>query len=69
MATTEGVFETVFDSCVRGYLQYIPRRTGSGAGRNTPRVRKLGNAHDIFTVKVKKAGVIIVHVPKKISST
>ena len=31
--------------------------------------RKVGNAHDPYAVKVMKAGTMVGHLPKKISST
>ena len=68
MATTEGVFETFFDSCVRGYHVY-QEEWDPVLGEILPCTCELGNTHDIFAVKVTKAGVTVGHVPKKISLT
>ena len=67
MATTEGVFETFFDSCVRGYV--YQEKWNPVLGETPPCTRELGNTHNIFAVKVTKAGATIGHVPKKISLT
>ena len=53
MATTERVFETFFDSCVRGYRVY-QEEWDPVLGKILPCTRELGNPHDIFTVKVIK---------------
>jgi len=68
MESSRGVFEAFFDSCVRGFHVYQEVWTPV-LGEILPCTRELGNAHDIFAVKVTKDGVTIGHVPKKISST
>ena len=60
--------ETKFCTCVRGYRVYqndwIP-----ALGEALWCSRKVGNAHDPYAVKVMKAGTMVGHLPKKISST
>ena len=68
MATTKGVFDIFFDSCVRGYYVY-QEEWDPVLGKTLPCTRKLGNAHNIFVVKVTKTGVNVGHMPKKISWT
>jgi len=68
MASTGEVFEILFESCVRGFHVYQDVWTPL-LGELLSCTRELGNAHDIFAVRVTKEGVIVGHVPKKISST
>ena len=44
MATTEGVFKTFFDSCVRGYHVY-QEEWDPVLGKTLPCTCELGNAH------------------------
>jgi len=63
-----GLFETVYDTCVRGYHVYqevwVP-----AMDETLSCCREVGNPHDPFAVKVMKAGMTVGHLPKKISST
>ena len=60
--------ERKFHTCVRGYHVYqndwIP-----ALGEMLQCSREVDNSHDPYAVKVMKAGTMVGHLPKKISST
>ena len=59
-----GLFETVYDTCVRGYHVYqevwVPVMD-----ETLSCCREVGNPHYPFAVKVMKAGMTVGHLPKK----
>lgn len=54
------------DSCVRGYHQYQAIWT-SAVGETLPCVREPTNTIDRYAVAVVRSGVVVGHLPKKIS--
>ena len=55
------------EAMVRGYHQY-KEIWDAEVGEKLECQRETGNPHDIFAVAVLKSGVILGHIPKKISS-
>ena len=68
MAATGVICEATFNTCVRGYHIYQDEWTPV-LDETLSCCRELANIHDHFAVKVMKAGAIVGHLPKKISST
>ena len=60
-----GYFEV--EATVRGYHQYKEIWNAS-IGEGLECQRETGNPHDVFAVAVLKSGIVVGHVPKKISS-
>ena len=55
------------DSCVRGYHVYSDI-WGASVGEELPYEREDGNSADPFAVVIKRSGVIVCHIPRKICS-
>ena len=68
MAATGLICEVTFNTCVRGYHIYQDEWTPV-LDETLSCCRELANIHDPFAIKVMKAGTIVGHLPKKISST
>ena len=56
-----------FTSCIRGFMSMkVPGPTHHEIFQCS---REEGNVHDPYAVKVMKSGIVVGHLPKKISAT